>query len=220
MSSAAISMRAYLSSHHLFAASHFAQLASTREAEENMVHSFDVRHRAYVMGAVLESVAFLESLINELLQDAADDHPGYLGSLDQGIRKGLGAFWEETDDGNVKCLVKYQATLALSHKELFDRGAAPYQEAALLTKLRNLLVHFRPETVGTANVQKLQTQIQSKFQPNLLLQGAGNPFFPDKCLGAGCANWAVRTVRQFADSFCERMGLTVNYQRVDWSTNP
>ena len=100
--------------------------------------------------------------------------------------------------------------------ETFDAGSEPLQSAALTIKLRNLLIHFKPETISVINAPKLESQLVNKFPQNSLMAGSGNPFFPDKCLGAGCVNWTVQSAKGFADETFRRLALEPNYQRVRW----
>jgi hypothetical protein len=57
-------------------------------------------------------------------------------------------------------------------------------------------------------------KLSGKFSSNPLMNGSDNPYFPDKCLGSGCADWAIRSIRVFSDDFFGRLGITPNYQRV------
>ena len=81
-------MRVYFSSYHLWAAEHFSQLTGEIEGRHKGKPRFDIQHRSYSVNAVLSSVAFLEAAVNELFQDAADNHESYIqpriqyGSLD------------------------------------------------------------------------------------------------------------------------------------------
>jgi len=216
--SVTVSMRAYLSSHYLWAAEHFAALASKVESDPSR-QSFDLRHRAYVVATIFQSLAFVEALINELLKDAADGSPGYLAAVDPTILQGLAVFWE-TDDGFARLLSKYQVALVVARCSPLDSGQQPYQDLNLLRELRNLLVHFRPETVSSAHVQTIEKRLKGKFAIDPTLKDMGNPFFPDKCLSAGCAAWATKTTRAFTDEFCRRLSITPNYQAVNWDRTP
>ena len=40
-------------------------------------------------------------------------------------------------------------------------------------------------------------------------------FFPDRCLGYGCAKWAIVSARAFADEFYNRMGVVFYKQVTD-----
>jgi hypothetical protein len=219
------SMRVYFSRYHIWAAAYFARASG--DIEKDRESGFHLDHRAFVTGAIIESVSFLEAAINELFTDAAENRhtPAWTGALSAGVLKQLGSMWEFVS--NKPILDKYQTALVLAGKKAYDRGAAPYQDVALLIQLRNRLVHFRPESL-TAGVPSDPTEIhpvgkrlQRKFPPNRLMEHAGNPYFPDKCLGHGAATWAVGSSLKFADDFfLSRMGVTPNYYhiRADLST--
>ena len=216
--SATISMRPYLSSHYLWAAEHFAALALKVECDPSR-RGFDLRHRSYVVAAIFQSVAFVEALINELLKDAADNQPGYLAKVEPAILQGLAAYWD-TDEGYAKILSKYQVALVVARCPPLNSGQQPYQDMALLLELRNLLVHFRPETVSSAAVQKIDKKLRGKFEIDPALKDMGNSFFPDKCLGAGCAAWSANAARTFTAEFCRRLEITPNHQQITWDRVP
>ncbi len=48
------------------------------------------------------------------------------------------------------------------------------------------------------------------------MSGSGNSYFPDKALGKGCTEWAVKSARNFADSFFKRIGVEPNYQKISF----
>jgi hypothetical protein len=55
--------------------------------------------------------------------------------------------------------------------------------------------------------------LRKKFATNPL--AAKNvPFFPDKCLGHGCAEWAIVNSIIFVDEFFRRLGLPVPYEGI------
>jgi hypothetical protein len=117
-------------------------------------------------------------------------------------------------------LEKFQLALALAGKDLFDRGKRPYQEVALLVRLRNALVHYVPEwvTYVSPETEALENQgikesLSGKFELNPL-RGPADPFFPDRCLAYGCAKWAVTSCIEFADEFFSRMGLPRPYDHI------
>jgi hypothetical protein len=49
------------------------------------------------------------------------------------------------------------------------------------------------------------------------MSGSDNRYFPDKALGKGCAKWAVKSARNFADSFFKRIGIIPNYQKAKFN---
>jgi hypothetical protein len=209
-------MRNYLSTHHLYAARYAAEDAQA--VEDNWAGNgvFNIRHRGYVLTAVVESVAFLEAAINELYQDSADSHPSYSGTPAASAVHSMAEVWRSTSEGRFDMFEKYDLTLAFAEQERFVRGAAPFQDAALLVRLRNYAVHYRPEGITHEQPHKLGRQLLGKFAGSVLMKDSGNPWFPDEVLGAGCAGWAWRTSRGFADEFTARMNITFNYDLADF----
>ena len=214
----AVAMRVYFSSYHLWAAEHFARLAKEIENSHAGKPQFNIVHRAYVTNAVLSAAAFLEAAINEVFDDIADKEPGYVDPLTAETARLLAGLWNEREQQTVErwpILEKYRVALLCSGNTAFDKGAQPYQDAKLLIDLRNDLTHARPETRNTGDVDKLSKALMPKFQPNRLMNNAANPYFPDHCLGAGCALWATASARAFADQFFGRLKMNPNYQRVN-----
>ncbi|GGU46789.1 hypothetical protein [Lentzea flava] len=153
---ATISVRSYLSTHHLYAARYAAEAAEELERKyaEPPSH-FSIRHRGLVLSAIAESVMFLEAAINEVYQDASDELHSYVGQLDAGSLKLMAALWEATDSNRMRTLNKYDWVLKFCGHEPFDRSRSPYQPVALLIDLRNYLVRYRPENIGTGTESKL-----------------------------------------------------------------
>lgn len=87
--------------------------------------------------------------------------------------------------------------------------------------LRNALVHYEREWITNISeidsdevtVSKFEEKLMGKFPLNPLV-GEENPFFPYRCLGYGCAKWALTNSVRFADEFFSRMGLSPTYDHV------
>jgi hypothetical protein len=120
--------------------------------------------------------------------------------------------WHANKRVTVPTLDKYVAALACCSAHPLDRGAAPFQDAELLVRLRNALMHFTPRSVAEDDPHELGDILKKRFKPNPLMGQSGNPYFPDKCLGAGCAAWAFRSAKAYSDEFYERIRVTPNYQ--------
>jgi hypothetical protein len=214
-----LKMRAYYSSYHLWAARHLAELVKNIEAARVDRPRFDIKHRAYVTNSVFSAVSFLEAAINELFQDVADAHESYVAGLDSDSKRIMSEFWNFTEGRNrsaFSLLDKYQMALTFLRKPQFEPGQPPYQDASLVVRLRNELVHYKPRSLGGDAEHTLARQLGGKFADNALMAGSGNPWFPDKCLGHGCADWSVRSVVALADNFFGRIGVDPNYQRVQF----
>jgi hypothetical protein len=213
-------MRSYLSSHLLFGAQMYAARAQQTEDEYTGEAFFSVEHRAVVLSAVMSAAGFLESMVNELFQDAADGHgitgKGYLAPLTPRTLELMQAFWSASGQGWERPLEKYQLLLAFGEAEQLDRGTLPFQAAALLIRLRNVIVHYKPETVWGDEVHNLEQSLRDKFAENVMLRGT-NPWWPDRALGAGAAWWSYRSAKNLADETARRLGVTPNYQRQAWT---
>ncbi len=146
-----VGLRSYYSTHFLAAAQDAAAQAAEQETSvlEHHGQRFSLRHRGLVLAAVIESVAFLEAVINEVLQDAADNHiTERLEGVDSEVRRSWAEIWEALGQGETgRNLERYQAALIAAGVEPFDKGAEPWQSAQLLVQLRNHLVHYKPATV-------------------------------------------------------------------------
>jgi hypothetical protein len=172
------------------------------------------------MTAILSAAAFLEAGVNELFQNAYHGHLVNIEGLGSEIIEGLSNYWAKTEaKGRFKpILKKYQEALRISGKEPFLEDVNPYEDAGLVIKLRNEITHFKPTTVilGEHSGHELEDKLKDKFEWNHLMDGSRNHFIWDKCLGAGCAEWTVGTVKAFADEFHRKLGLKPNYQSVDF----
>ena len=126
--------------------------------------------------------------------------------------------WEQTEGRNkhVYILKKYQFALKFAQQPIFIKNEPPYKDVGLLIRLRNELVHYKPETLGGTDIHDLQGELETKFPINALMANSGNPFFPDKCLGYGCAKWALISSKTFADEFFNKLGLTPHYKRASF----
>jgi hypothetical protein len=167
----------------------------------------NIRHRAYVIAAVTSSVAFMECVINEVLQDVTDGIDDHIGVLSKAVRQRLIGYWMGGERSSV--LDKYDRALKLAGRPVMDRGVHPVQSVTVLIALRNHFVHYKPEDIGiTLEPPKLAQRLRGRFADNKLMIGAGNPWFPDHAIGAGCANWAHETARGFVDGWTSVMRLT------------
>ncbi len=219
--SISIEFRHYLSVAHLSAAALFASQCRALEATAGTT-PFDSperrQHNALAVATVLMSAAFLEATVNELFADCAEapPRPRVNAIASKGL---LGRMWmrEVPRTAAYSILEKYEIALELNASPSMDRGAWPYQDVKLLIELRNALIHFEPETIAVSEgtqplrVHKFEKRLKGKFEENPLT-GPGNPFYPDKLLGAGCAEWSVRSAVAFADDFFEKLGIDATYE--------
>jgi hypothetical protein len=203
------------SPHHIQAACLFSRQAREVEVsyDPSLYGELHVKQNAYVTGAILASVAFLEATINEFLAGAADSKHGVARELPPSLTALLGDLWKPPLP-RMPIQEKFQRALTVARKKPFDKGAQPYQDVHLLIDLRNQLVHYVPRVAITYSAidpsAVVQHKIAGKFAPN--------PLFPsdvaslDKYLGHGCARWAALCSLAFADEFYRRIRVTPRYE--------
>jgi hypothetical protein len=204
--SAAMREKHDFSKQHLQTAEFFADEAQAMEAAHPQVDETQrLKHRAYVTGAVLFFVAYLEASTNELYLSAIDQSVTTLPGFDARLFQLLARFW--TADEKSSILDKYQDMLRLSDKNLFSKGESPCQPGNDVIKLREALLHYKSEWDDeTGQHQKLENRLSKKFALNRYAP-TGSLWFPHQCLGTGCAKWAVAKMRAFSDEICDRLAI-------------
>jgi hypothetical protein len=205
--------RDYLSYSHLCAAKLFAEKVSELEKIKDPTGPNRLEHRSCALSAVILSVAYLESAINELFCDCADGVGRVTGlhSAEQ-----LGISWRKGIPRTAKYEVveKYNIALELSNVAQMGSSDKTVQNAEILCKLRNGLIHAEASTNVSFSsyadeqkkTHKLSRQLAGKF-PRSAYFGEGNPWFPDHALGSGGANWAVKSAQNFTQMFFEKLGF-------------
>ncbi|GAB2682759.1 hypothetical protein [Nocardia goodfellowii] len=223
-----IRVREHLAASHLWTAELMASRCEQREKSlvQDGFSGFDREHRSLSTAAVLFSVFFIEAYINEVFDDLADGNPvasaGVTG-LDEQHRKTLARLWKSEDlnlrGTGTSILAKYDLALIALNKPSMDRGQPPFEGVKRLIALRNSLVHFKPKWTDVGSETKgLAVELQGEQFPGNAIP-IGDPWYPNKCMGAGCAMWACSTARSFADGWRLVMGITSDF-RVDvhdWS---
>lgn len=163
-----------------------------------------MEHRSYCIGAVTMSATFLEAGINELYLEAIDRNPNTFPKH-QRLAELMDHVWETIEGHPI--LTKYQTSLTLGEKSPFPKGEDPYQAVDSLIRLRNALVHYKPEWDSDLKEhQKLEERLGKRFSHNPLAK-TNMAFIPHRCLGHGCAAWAVKTAIDFYNQFRERLGI-------------
>jgi len=152
---------AVLNSGALFA---IAKRASERAKEEDG-GIFGPVESALV--ALLFSAATLEGYISEVafLSGAVDTLAAH-----QSLTS-LSSLVDEIEDSRGSVRLKYLMARAALHGRPFDKGAKPYQDFDLLFRLRDAIVHLKPDTL-TGSPQKLLEQLRSRGLVDLPQDGA------------------------------------------------
>lgn len=172
---------------------------------------------ANATGTVFLGVAFVEADVNELLEDCSE------GSIEGASRKGLGS----TVRNAIGALLPHHQRDPVYGKWRHILRAAGVQppvdaerEWRFLVRLRNDLVHARPEDVTVAStipeipvtVHSLETECRARFAPNPKVIGDGG--FLGKWLGGPCAWWAIATALAYADSCWTQLGQIPPYEHI------
>ncbi|HVP97471.1 hypothetical protein [Methanoregula sp.] len=184
-----------------------------------------LRHEAFTLNALFSTVAFLESTINELWSDAADNAYFYVDESTEALLRAIGEKWRnENYFDRTPLPAKYQKILEIGEKPLFLEEDPDFSGIKDLIGIRNYLMHYRREwveirageTAGAGretHAEKLGRLLVNRFAENPL--AAKNlPFFPDRCLGHGCAEWAVTTSLSFTDRFFRALDLPAPYEGI------
>lgn len=184
-----------------------------------------LRHEAFVLNAVLSSVSFLESVVNELHADATDEEFTALDDKHGTLLRTIGRQWHNPKNfDRAPMLTKYQTILAIANQPGFEEGDQAFVNVRELIEIRNHLLHYTREWVvihhrrspgrePESTSDHFERMLARKFATNPL--AAKNvPFFPDKCLGHGCAEWAILNCIIFVDEFYRRLGLPVPYEGI------
>lgn len=202
---ATLRMKHSFSRQHLVAARHFAHLATEAEEQNEVSRTLKTEHRAYVTGAIVFSVAFLEASINELYLEAVDINRTTLSTLTDPQFTILAELWPIVEQ--TQALGKFQIVLASCGCSRFDKGVEPFQGVDSLIKIRNALIHYRPEWDNELDEhKKIHNRVSNKFALNPFTDKS-SLWFPHQCLGAGCAKWGIGRVEQFIVEFCQRLGI-------------
>jgi hypothetical protein len=187
---------------HLEAARYFSRRAVEVESRSNVGEIDKSEHRAYVTGALVFSTAFLESSINEFYLDAVLRDVSYLSGLECHLNY-LTERWPHIERSSV--LDKYDDALRICAAEKFEKAARTHQDAAALIKLRNALMHYKPESEDNLDVHDdLRVRLKDRFKPNPLV-AHDSLWFPHLCLGSECGQWGVRTAEEFMTEFCRKL---------------
>jgi hypothetical protein len=184
-----------------------------------------LRHEAFVLSAVLSSVSFLESTVNELHADATDEEFAAADERHGTLLRTIGREWHNPRNfDRAPILTKYQTILAIAGRPGFGEEDPAFGNVRDLIAIRNHLLHYTREWVvihhrrfpgrePESTSDHFERILARKFAVNPLAP-RNVPFFPDKCLGHGCAEWAILNSIIFVDEFYRRLGLPVPYEGI------
>ena len=196
---------------HLQSAAYFARESAKYEKTTKVTEELQSQHRAYVTASIILSIASIESAINELFLEAVHKNNQFFSHLQPNVPDLLIELWGQAERFSI--LEKYQLVLAVAGKEKFNKGNSPYQEVDSAIRLRNALVHYKPEWDDEIKEHK---NLESRFKSRFLLNPFTKPaqaFFPHRCLGHGCAEWIVKSCINFTEDFYNRAGFKTKWDK-------
>lgn len=199
-------VRSSLTAQFLMAAAMQARAAAEIESrpEATVTEDDKVAHRGFVIGAIMQATAALECEVWEVMVYGPGHHLGSNG-IDSEARDFLSPVAEVVDGEGV--LERYRVVLHLLRKKAMDRGAPPWQDATLVVRLRNELVHYKSRWGEELSRSKFLRTLQEKGHPKPpFVKGSAN-FFPYECLSAACASWSARSCVAFLDAFYANLGF-------------
>jgi len=102
--------------------------------------------------------------------------------------------WRSTRGGRFGAIQKYEMLLAFADAPALDRSGQTYENARLVLRLRNAILHYRPEDVGRGRGTPAREALRGTFDDNPVMAGShGKPWWPDDAVGHGAAMWAHRS---------------------------
>lgn len=218
-----VSTQMYYSIQHLQTAGYFVRRAERLErrlATKSHDVSLDSLIAGYAASALFTTVAFLEALVNEIFADAAQPNRGNLAAMDKKVLPLLAGIGESDFVQKSSVLTKFDILLRAAQKEPIPRGKNPYQDLDTAIRLRNELVHYKPEFFDDGDhhmarrrnfrESKLLQQIQGRFKP----RPGGRSLASDGWISAGCASWAMKSAISFTDEVFLRLDVDPYYRHI------
>ena len=197
--SATLRTRTNLAIHHLLAACRFASRVAQIE-RENAGQPFgefweEILHNALAVATL--TVASIESHANEMYFEGEIVAPG--------LNPAAAAELAEVIDAE-SIVRKYSVALAFRSGKRLNPGNLPVQNADALIKLRNAIVHFRPEWHGEQDKHdKLSKILQYKFKPSAFFPNES--VFPRAWASHTFCVWSLQTAVQFLEHFYAEVGV-------------
>lgn len=152
----------------------------------------------------MQCAAALETEAHEACVHGPGAHLGSNG-IDRQAQQFLLPVADIVDDQNT--MSRFELILHLLNKAPINRGAEPFQSAALVVRLRNELVHYKSRSGTEMERNKLFATLRSLgHKPPPYTDPLMN-FFPHRCLSADCGEWALTSVIAFLEAFYSSLGV-------------
>lgn len=176
-------------------------------------------HEMSCIQTILMAVASIEAGVKEFIADVRTKNPLYRAGISKEMcdKMDAGKPVEEVFAGKQAKVIARAQTICkrLTGKRM---NAEIVRAMGHLVYLRNELTHSEtsnqpyvdasvPPAVGS-----YEARLGSLFNHSALAS-ADEPFFPVRCLGAGCAQWAVQTAYAFSKEFERVTGFSLGFMK-------
>jgi len=153
---------------------------------------------ANASAALFTSVAALESYANELFVD----HKSIFPELKSEVMAKLWELYEQKPT-----LEKFEFALLLKGATAFDRGAPPYQDVSTIIRLRNGLMHFKPEWFSAQEEHAKLSKMLAYRATLCPFFPTSEPLFPRGWTSHATVKWVIRSVLNFLLEVEQRTGI-------------
>jgi hypothetical protein len=162
------------------------------------------KHIAAVTSTVFHAVAAIEAEVWTVTNHGPGHHLGSNG-VDQVAVARLKPVIHLLDRESLpeKCNV----VLDLLGKAPISKGSAAFQDARLLIRLRNELIHYKSQWDHEVDQRTLVRGLVAKRFSIPPFRRDASPIFPKQILGADCAKWASATAPKFLNIFYDHLGV-------------
>jgi hypothetical protein len=183
---------------HLMSAATFSRRVGEIEAKHSgqALGPFWDDILAHATATVFLAVAGLESYANELFIDMNQNFPGVREELSEKL-------W--SDHERKSTLKKFDLALRLREASTRVADVASFQSVDALVRLRNALMHFKPEW-EPAKHKQLSSELCTFFKSSAFLVDDPD-LFPRAWASHDCTIWAVNSVLTFIEHFENCAGL-------------
>ena len=209
--------RANFDNIHLHSAQLFAEHALTIEQDSLSVEKpqqvsteITQSYKSYVASSIMSSVAAIEAKINQFMVDNYEKLDASPHVADDTIYK---KFQRLNKNEKIVNQLFVIPTVKLKYEVvsfLLTGGFLPHnqlvEETDYLIRLRNALVHFRPEWDNSLNLHRKLESSKKNFFNCSPFYNEKSLFIPYRCLSASCASWAHKTALAFIEYFFHHQG--------------
>jgi hypothetical protein len=201
-----ISFRFNFTYHFLVGAASLTKLAKEIDNKGlKASHEEKIQHIGYVSGAIMQSVAALESEVWTLYHHGVGHHLGSNG-IDKIASEALKIVYDDIE--KFSTLSKYNLALKLTRQRKLNFGIQPMQDAALLISLRNEITHYKSlMTEQLENKTLFDTLKKKDSKSPSFYEGKGGNFYPLHCLTYRRSEWALNTAILFLEHFYHELEI-------------